>query len=123
MSRPDNARILIAEDEALISIMLSDDLRDEGYRIAGPFGRVADALAWLEGETPDVAIVDYMLRDGPCTGLTDLLSQRGVPFIIFSAYPHDLDTPPELRSARWLDKPLSADALLAALETLTPPTH
>ena len=62
-------RILVAEDEALISVILSGDLRDEGYVIAGPFSTARDALAWLADDTPDLAIVDYMLRDGPCTML------------------------------------------------------
>ena len=112
-------QILVAEDEALISIILSGDLREEGYRIAGPFSRCDEALAWLAGNTPDLAIVDYMLREGPCTELTRTLGERGVPFVIFSGYPRDPDAPRELADVPWFEKPASLDAILAALADLS----
>jgi DNA-binding response OmpR family regulator len=114
----DGRRILVAEDEALISVILSGDLRDEGYRIAGPFSRSDEALAWLADETPDFAIIDYMLRDGPCTTLTRALRERGVPFVIFSGYARDADTADEFPDTPWFDKPASLDDLLAALAEL-----
>src|SRR5918997_4055117 len=100
-------RVLVAEDEALISVILSGDLRDEGYLIAGPFSREAEALAWLADDTPDLAIVDYMLRDGPCTALVRILRERGVPFVVFSGYARGPDTPQEFDDAPWFDKPAS----------------
>ena len=114
----DGRRILVAEDEALISVILSGDLRDEGYRIAGPFSRSDEALAWLADETPDFAIIDYMLRDGPCTTLTRALRERGVPFVIFSGYARDAGTADEFPDTPWFDKPASLDDLLAALAEL-----
>ena len=114
-------RILVAEDEALISVILSGDLRDEGYVIAGPFSRCHDALAWLAAETPDVAIIDYMLRDGPCTRLTRALRERGVPFVIFSGYARDPNSESELSNVPWFDKPASLEALLDALAALASP--
>ena len=111
-------RVLVAEDEALISVILSGDLRDEGYLIAGPFSRCDEALAFLADDTPDLAIVDYVLRDGPCTALTRILRERGVPFVIFSGYPRDPEAESEFPEAPWFDKPASLDALLAALAAL-----
>jgi DNA-binding response OmpR family regulator len=121
-SSPVNGRrILVAEDEALISVILSGDLRDEGYLIAGPFSRGQEALAWLADNTPDLAIVDYMLRDGPCTALTRALRERRVPFVIFSGYARDPETEVEFKDTPWFDKPASLDALMTALETLSSP--
>ncbi len=117
-SQSNGKRILVAEDEAIISVILSGDLRDEGYRIAGPFGSARDALAWLENETPDLAIVDYMLRDGPCTKLLRVLRERGVPFVIFSGYARAPDEHDEFSDAPWFDKPASSDALLEVLAVL-----
>src|SRR5918999_5626827 len=94
-------RVLVAEDEAMISVILSGDLRDEGYAIAGPFSRESDALAWLADDTPDLAIVDFVLRDGPCTALLRALRERGVPFVIFSGYARDLDVESEFADAPW----------------------
>ena len=118
-STADGRRVLVAEDEALISIILSGDLRDEGYLIAGPFSRGDEALAWLANDTPDLAIVDYMLRDGPSTPLTRTLRERGVPFVIFSGYARDANAEAEFGDAPWFDKPASLDDLLAALADLS----
>lgn len=112
-------RVLVAEDEALISVILSGDLRDEGYVVAGPFSHCGDALTWLADDTPDVAIVDYMLRDGPCTMLVRTLRERGVPFVIFSGYARGPETHSEFLDAPWFDKPASLDDLLAALADLS----
>ena len=114
-------RILVAEDEAIISVILSGDLRDEGYVIAGPFSTGKDAVAWLDEETPDLAIVDYMLRDGACTALLRMLRKRGVPFVIFSGYGRDCDEQNEFSDAPWFEKPASSDALLEALASLSAP--
>jgi DNA-binding response OmpR family regulator len=121
LSAAEARRILVAEDEALISVILTGDLRDEGYLIAGPFSRCQDALVWLADNTPDVAIVDYMLRDGPCLSLTRVLRERGVPFVIFSGYPRDPNAENEFADTLWFDKPASLDALLAALAALSNP--
>jgi DNA-binding response OmpR family regulator len=115
--KPGN-RILVAEDEALISVILSGDLRDEGYAIAGPFSAGKDAIASLHNETPDLAIVDYMLRDGACTSLILALRERRVPFFILSGYPRDPDMESEFQDALWFEKPVSGDALLAAVAML-----
>ena len=112
-------QVLIAEDEALISVILSGDLRDEGYLVAGPFSRCAEAIAWLADNTPDLAIVDYMLRDGPCLAMTRTLRERGVPFVIFSGYARGPDVPDELDDTPWFDKPASLDGILAALAELS----
>ena len=112
-------RVLVAEDEALISVILAGDLRDEGYVIAGPFSRCHDALEWVAHDTPDLAIVDYMLRDGPCTTLVRTLRERGVPFVVFSGYARGPDTPQEFDDAPWFDKPASLGDLLAAFADLS----
>ena len=117
-SSTDAKRILIAEDEAIISVILSGDLRDEGYVIAGPFSTAREAIAWLDGEAPDVAIVDYMLRDGPCTRLLHALRTRGVPFVIFSGYARGPEIDDAFLDVPWFEKPASSDALLEVLASL-----
>jgi DNA-binding NtrC family response regulator len=59
-------------------------LNEVGLEVAGPFSSCADALAWAEHATPDVALLDYLLKDGPCTALVGTLLRRGVPVLIYS---------------------------------------
>lgn len=81
--------VLLLEDEALIAITLQDDLQDAGYEVAGPFVTCAAALEWLGTETPNTAILDAALKDGPCREIALELSRRGVPFLIYSGHHED----------------------------------
>ena len=99
-------RVLVVEDEAIIGLALSELVEDEGCAVCGPFTRSDQAIAWLEaGETADVAIVDHILRDGPCTDLVRVLNARGIPFVIYSGNTRRSDMPVELQQATWLEKP------------------
>ena len=67
---PESARIcLVAEDQALIAMLIQDQLEESGFGVAGPFASCSTALAWLKSNTPALALIDYMLSDGPCREL------------------------------------------------------
>ncbi len=71
---------LVAEDQPLIGLALKAYLEEHSFVVAGPFARNADALAWLEQNTPDLALLDVVLADGFCIALARALQERGVPF-------------------------------------------
>ena len=107
---------LIVEDVALIGMALESYLEDQGFDCAAVCS-AAEALAWLETRCPSVAILDYMLEDGPCTPLIAALRARGVPFLVYSGFP----APPassELGEVRWIGKPADRAALLGAIAQL-----
>ena len=110
---------LIVEDQALIGMSLEAYLEEAGYAVAGPFLRRAQARAWLETNTPDLALLDVMLPDGSSVELARELKDRGVPFAIYSGLKPDGDTP-EFRDAPWLEKPVSRRALAETLAQLAP---
>src|SRR3954465_2088148 len=111
---------LVAEDQALIALALEATLEEVGVGIAGPFGSCVAASAWVERHTPELAILDFKLRDGPCTTLAQTLLGRGVPVIIATGCPHGPDTPPELCDVIWLEKPVDPASLLALIERVAP---
>jgi DNA-binding response OmpR family regulator len=113
-------RCLIAEDQALIGMGLEATLEDIGIAVAGPFPSCSEALAWIECDRPEVAIIDYKLKDGPCTELVKALLGQGVPIIIYSGFPQDSDIPPELCGLMWLEKPTACADLLAAMAQVAP---
>ena len=110
--------LLLAEDEALISYTLGQDLADEHFSVGGPFSHGAEALAWLERNRPDCAILDYRLRDGPATRLARELRRRGIPFIVFSGHDRGQGLPPEFAGVPWVEKPAGVEAIQRALSTL-----
>lgn len=110
--------VLVAEDEPMISTTISDDLEEAGYRVAGPFGRSSDAIAWTERHPVDLAMIDVVLRDGICTSLAEKLRAKGIPFLIFSGYYRSPELPPVFRDAPWVEKPGSFADISSALEAL-----
>jgi DNA-binding response OmpR family regulator len=114
--------VLLLEDEALIAVALQADLEEAGYAVAGPFLTCASALEWLADHRPDAAILDTVLKDGPCREVALTLSHQGVPFLIYSGYRGDLNTLPELECATWVEKPATAAVLISTLEGLGPRT-
>src|SRR3954470_12415030 len=98
---------LVVEDQALIGMALEASLADAGFNIAGPFTRAVDALGYLERHTPDIALLDLVLGDGPCTEVASALRDRGVPFAVYSGVRPPRERPPELVDAPWLEKPVS----------------
>lgn len=84
--------MLVLEDEVLIGIDIHDELREAGYRVAGPFTTCADALEWLRTSTPDAA-----LKDGSCREIARELERRVVPFLIYSGYGEGLWNQAEVR--------------------------
>ncbi len=109
---------LVVEDQALIGLALEASLEEAGFAVAGPFGRARDACVWLDQHTPDIALLDLLLIDGPCLEIATVLRDRGVPFAIYSGVHRPGDLPPELADAPWLDKPVTREELAAVLAAL-----
>jgi DNA-binding NtrC family response regulator len=110
---------MIVEDQTLIGLSLEAYMEEMGFRACPVFPSAAEALAWLATNAPTVAVLDYSLRDGPCTTLTGVLAQRSIPFIIYSGCKRSFARR-ELQSVPWISKPCDREALLAALTRAAP---
>ncbi len=75
---------MIVEDQALIGMSLEAYLEDAGFSVAGPFPSCADALCWLEHNTPQIAVLDVSLRDGTSLPIAQALKGRNTPFAVYS---------------------------------------
>lgn len=58
------AKVLIVEDDVLISDLIEDALLSSGYDVCGTATTAAEAIAIGERERPDLAVVDVRLADG-----------------------------------------------------------
>jgi two-component system, response regulator PdtaR len=80
--------VLIAEDEFLLGLLLSEFLLEAGHAVLGPAMTAAEALGLARATPPDLALVDIELRDGRSgIALAESLSRAGVPSIFVSAQP------------------------------------
>lgn len=73
--------VLILEDEALVSLLIEDIVRDLGAQTVHLFGDADEAREAAQTATLDCAILDVMVRGGNSHEIADILDGRGVPFI------------------------------------------
>jgi len=120
-------RVLVVEDEFLLAMELEDLLARGGCRVLGPAASVRQALAMLEGERPDFALLDVNLKGERATPVAAALRERGVPYVLITGYSEAQLNEPELRNAPRVDKPLScrmlARAVQRALDGAAPQPH
>jgi DNA-binding NtrC family response regulator len=109
---------MIVEDQVLIGMSIEASLEEAGFAVAGLFMSCAQALEWLEHNSPDLAVLDFMVKDGTSLQIARELKNRGVPFTIYSGLPPKAECPPELCGAPWLEKPASRETLARTLARL-----
>jgi CRP-like cAMP-binding protein len=111
--------VLLAESDAVTGMDVSDALDRAGYRVLGPVATAAEALRLLIQEKPTLAIIDVVLRDGPCADLAHTLRRLGTPFLIHSAANPDQRLTDAFQGVPWLGKPaLTADVVAIVHELL-----
>ena len=114
----DQPRCLVVEDHTLIAMSIETYLEEAGIAVA-TVGSLAEARTWLEANAADIAVVDFMLKDGSATELVGELNRHAIPLIIYSGYSPHQGIPAELQGVPWLDKPTSRhDLLKVVLKTL-----
>jgi DNA-binding NtrC family response regulator len=86
--------VLVAEDECVIALDLTDMLESAGATVIGPAATVREALRLAMSEAVDRALLDFNLADGEVTPVLELLAAKGVPMVIYTGR----GLPPELAS-------------------------
>src|SRR5438445_10565010 len=115
--------VLIVEDRAVVGAAISDVLIDAGYRVVGPIGSTADALAAIADNRIDAAPLDIHLGgDHRVFEVAEVLLALRVPFCFLSATSRRL-LPPKFSGRPFLEKPLQSAEILASLEAMLPTTH
>ncbi len=109
---------MIVEDQALIGMSLEVYREDARYTESGPFLSYADALQWLERNTPQVAVLDVSLRDRTSLPIGQDLEGRNTPFAVHLGLPHTASIPEELKDVPWLEKPVPREELTQTLARL-----
>src|SRR5438105_2312477 len=93
-------RVLVAEDEAMVSMLLEDILGDLECEIVGPAYNLQQALSLADTERNiGAAILDVNLRGSPVYPVAEILAGRDVPLIFATGYG------PEGVDANWRGRP------------------
>lgn len=111
------ARILVAEDEFLVYLMLEEELRANGYSVLGPFASLAATREMLAREPVDLVLLDINMGGEMAWPIADELAGRNIPFIFLSGYGADT-LPLRFRDAPRMGKPYDSALLLAEIRRL-----
>jgi CheY-like chemotaxis protein len=111
-------RVLIVEDELLVAMELQALLERQGCTVLGPVNTVARALALLDHERPDAALLDLNLNGQRSTPVAAALSAQQVPFLLVTGYGEAAKREPELRAAPLLEKPVDHRRLVRLLSEM-----
>ena len=113
-------RVLLVEDEMLVAWLLEDMLADLGCAVVGPASSVNQALAMIDAEAIDAAVLDLNLNGRMSYPVADVLAAHGVPFVFATGY--DKDTLLEdYRTFPVLQKPIQRSELSETLAQLLTP--
>ena len=110
-------KVLVVEDEMLVSMLVEDMLADLGCTVVGPAAELDEAMTLAQGADIDLALLDVNLGGKPIFPVADALKARGVPFAFASGY-GEAGLSEAHRGASVLQKPFREADLAKALREL-----
>jgi DNA-binding NarL/FixJ family response regulator len=119
-------RVLIVEDEWLISMQLEQTLARAGFEVGGTAADAATAVALAGRERPDLVLMDIRLA-GPVDAIEaarEIVDRFGIRSLFVSAHsdPATVARGGTVTPAGWLPKPFTEAELLRAVRAaLSPP--
>ncbi|MEA2988607.1 MAG: hypothetical protein QOG83_1318 [Alphaproteobacteria bacterium] len=113
-------RVLVVEDELLILMMIEDMLADLGCASVTAAASVDKAVALINAEVFDAALLDMNLNGNTSHSVAEALAARGVPFIYSTG--NKCHTPSDSYPDRpVLKKPFRYEELVEMLSRLLSP--
>lgn len=106
--------ILVVEDDPVIALDVRTILEAAGFRTLGPAATVGDALAVVEADPIDAAVLDVRLRGASSEPVAAELRARGVPFVLLTAL-REIAPGLALHGAPLVQKPFRQGEPVAAL--------
>ncbi|HID62629.1 MAG TPA: PAS domain S-box protein, partial [Anaerolineae bacterium] len=114
-------RILAVDDDMALIKLYSSILSNAGYEVHTA-ARGSQALVWLEGEKPDLILLDMVMPEMDGYQVLKKLKgnprTRDIPVMVMTAYDVDPQKLRELEVAEFLTKPFSIPVLLDSVRRL-----
>jgi CheY-like chemotaxis protein len=79
-------KVLVVEDEMMVSMLIEDMLTDLGCTVVGPASRLEEAIQLVRDADLDCAVLDVNLGGQPIFPLADILREKGAPFAFATGY-------------------------------------
>ncbi len=97
-------RILIIEDESMITMLLEDTLADMGCQVVAVASQLDEAMEKAASLDFDVAILDVNLNGSQSYPVAEALVKRSIPFVFTTGY-GAAGVPEKFRQVPLLPKP------------------
>jgi CheY-like chemotaxis protein len=108
--------VLIVEDDPIIALDFEDTLLGFGVKTVRTAGSVAKALALIDQQLPDFALLDISLIREKSFAVAERLEALKIPYAFVTGYGADARLPAAFAGKPRLPKPYSTDALLVLLK-------
>jgi DNA-binding response OmpR family regulator len=115
--RDTQQRVLLVEDEFLLSMLLAEELRAAGLDVLGPCATLAAAMDAAKSESFDGAILDINLKGQLVYPVAEELARRQIPFMFLSGY-GQINMPESFRARPCLRKPADSTVVLDAVQNM-----
>jgi CheY-like chemotaxis protein len=113
-------RILVVDDEPLISMLVEGWLDELGCEVVGPTGSVAGGLKLIASDPLDGAILDINLAGENSYSVANALKEKGVPFA-FATGDSGIDADSGFKDPLLLHKPFDFEAVKSVIGKLLKP--
>ena len=113
------ARVVIAEDEALIRLDLRETLEEEGYQVVAETSRGDEVVDLVREHRPDLAILDIKMPGGDgLTAAAEITADRLAAVLVLTAFSQRelIDRAREAGALAYLVKPFQRNDLVPAME-------
>jgi DNA-binding response OmpR family regulator len=111
-------RILVVEDDPLISENLAYEIAEAGAQVVGPAGNVGTALDLVANSDLDGASLNVKLMDETSLKVADALADRNVPFLFWTGCDDRDEIPARHAKVSFLEKPAPLKKVRRALEAM-----
>jgi AmiR/NasT family two-component response regulator len=113
------ARVVIAEDEALIRLDLRETLEEEGYQVVAETSRGDEVVELVREHRPDLAILDIKMPGGDgLSAAAEITADRLAAVLVLTAFSQRelIDRAREAGALAYLVKPFQRNDLVPAME-------
>jgi DNA-binding response OmpR family regulator len=110
----EGARVLLAEDVALVALEVAHLLMEAGAQIVGPARRLEEAVALAKSEILSCAVLDVMLHGQEVYPAAQVLGEKGAGLLFLTAIPDTTRIMKEWPHAKVVRKPYSKEQLIEA---------
>jgi light-regulated signal transduction histidine kinase (bacteriophytochrome)/CheY-like chemotaxis protein len=106
---------LLVEDSLIIAMEAEDILQQLGAERVATVSNIAQAMAEIERDTFEVALLDVNLGQESSIPVAERLAERGIPFLFTTGYGEQMQRQDKHKSAVIVNKPYNVESISAGL--------